>query len=52
MDFAPGYRIYFGKDEDTLIILLGGGAKKRQSRDIATARGFWREYRQRKRRET
>ena len=30
IDFGPGYRVYFGKDGDTLIILLGGGIKKRQ----------------------
>ncbi len=52
IDFGPGYRIYFGRDGDALIILLGGGTKKRQQRDIETARGLWREYDQRKRRET
>ena len=35
--FGPGYRIYFGKDGDRLVILLGGGTKHRQQRDIATA---------------
>ncbi|MFZ1141685.1 MAG: type II toxin-antitoxin system RelE/ParE family toxin [Candidatus Sulfotelmatobacter sp.] len=34
LDFGPGYRIYFGKDGDLLVILLGGGTKKRQQRDI------------------
>lgn len=34
IDFGPGYRIYFGKDGDRLVILLGGGTKKRQSQDI------------------
>ena len=29
IDFGPGYRIYFGKDGDALVILLGGGTKKR-----------------------
>lgn len=28
IDFGPGYRIYFAKDGDNLIILLGGGTKK------------------------
>ena len=37
IDFGPGYRIYFGKDGALVVILLGGGAKKRQSRDIRTA---------------
>ncbi len=52
IDFGPGYRVYFGKDGDALIILLGGGTKKRQQRDIETAQDFWQEYRRRKRRET
>ena len=41
IDFGPGYRIYFGKDGDLLVILLGGGTKKRQARDIALARHLW-----------
>ena len=52
IDFGPGYRVYFGKDGDTLIILLGGGTKKRQQRDIEVAQDLWREYKQRKRQET
>ncbi len=51
VDFGPGYRIYFGKDGDTLIILLGGGTKKRQQKDVNAAQILWREYKQRKRRE-
>jgi putative addiction module killer protein len=37
LDFGPGYRIYFGKDGETLVILLGGGTKRRQQRDINAA---------------
>ena len=37
IDFGPGYRIYFGKDGDRLVILVAGGSKKRQARDIAAA---------------
>jgi putative addiction module killer protein len=48
IDFGPGYRIYFGKDGDTLVILIGGGTKKRQQEDIATALGRWQDYKQRK----
>ena len=51
LDFGPGYRVYFGKDGETLVILLGGGTKKRQQADIETAKKFWREYKQRKREE-
>ncbi|HEV3482905.1 MAG TPA: type II toxin-antitoxin system RelE/ParE family toxin [Candidatus Acidoferrales bacterium] len=48
VDFGPGYRIYFGKDGERLVILLGGGTKKRQQEDIATARTRWQDYKQRK----
>ncbi len=44
IDFGPGYRVYFGRDGDTLVILLTGGTKKRQQRDIDAARAYWREY--------
>ena len=48
VDFGPGYRIYFGKDGDTLVILLGGGTKKRQQKDIVKAKMLWKEYKPRK----
>ena len=48
---GPGYRVYFGKDGDTLIVLLGGGTKVRQHRDIEDARALWREYKRRKQEE-
>jgi putative addiction module killer protein len=48
IDFGPGYRVYFGKDGDTVVILLGGGTKKRQNRDIATAHARWKDYKERK----
>jgi len=51
LDFGPGYRVYLGRDGDTLIILLGGGTKKRQSKDIETAQDLWRTYKRRKRQE-
>ena len=48
IDFGPGYRVYFGKDGNTLIILLGGGTKKRQQNDIQKARTIWKDYKIRK----
>jgi len=48
LDFGPGYRIYFGKDGEALVILLGGGAKNRQQRDINTALANWQDYKRRK----
>jgi putative addiction module killer protein len=52
IDFGPGYRIYFGRDGEQLVILLGGGTKKRQQSDIAMAKALWREYKERKREES
>ena len=49
LDFGPGYRIYFGKDGELLVILLAGGTKKRQQRDIKAAQACWEDYKQRKR---
>jgi putative addiction module killer protein len=48
MDFGPGYRVYFGKDGERFVILLGGSAKKRQEAAIAAAKAAWVEYRRRK----
>lgn len=51
IDFGPGYRIYFGKDGERLVILLGGGTKKRQQRDIEVAHEFWVAYKRRMKQE-
>lgn len=40
--FGPGYWIYFGKDGDSIIVLLVGGDKRSQSKDISRAQEFWR----------
>lgn len=48
IDWGPGYRIYFGKDGENLIILLSGSAKKRQQNAIEEARAHWADYRRRK----
>jgi putative addiction module killer protein len=47
--FGPGYRVYFGWDGLELVILLGGGTKKRQNSDIRKAHGYWSDYKTRKR---
>lgn len=44
MHFGAGYRVYYGRDGDTLIILLGGGSKRGQSRDIKAAKERWANY--------
>jgi len=46
--FGPGYRVYFGKDGATIVVLLGGGTKTRQAKDVADARARWHDYKQRK----
>lgn len=52
IDFGPGYRVYFGRDGEVLVILLGGGTKKRQSADIAAAKERWKDFRDRKGKQT
>jgi putative addiction module killer protein len=51
LDWGPGYRVYFGQDGAALVVLLIGGTKRRQSRDIETAKALWRDYKRRKPRE-
>lgn len=50
IDFGPGYRVYFGRDGEELVILLGGGTKKRQQTDIDMAKELWSRFKARKRR--
>lgn len=45
LDFGPGYRLYFGKDGFSVILLLTGGDKGSQSRDIRAAQSYWANYR-------
>ena len=51
LDFGPGYRVYFGRDGERLVVLLAGGTKRRQQADIEAARVLWAEYKRRKREE-
>ena len=48
IDFGAGWRIYLAKDGLQVIILLGGGSKKTQQRDIDTALALWADYKRRK----
>jgi putative addiction module killer protein len=47
--FAKGYRVYFGRDGDAVVILLGGGMKQRQTSDIRAAQLLWKKYKVSKR---
>lgn len=53
IDFGPGYRIYFGSESDgettRIVILLHGGTKTGQSKDIVLANAYWKDYKSRKR---
>src|SRR5690606_21204300 len=44
LDFGPGYRIYFGMEDATVVVLLAGGSKSSQRRDIRRALAYWRDY--------
>ncbi len=46
LDIGPGYRIYFGKHERTIVVLLKGGHKKSQTSDIKKAQRFWLDYKE------
>ena len=43
MDFGPGYRVYYGVVDETIVLLLGGGDKRLQPRDIREAKQHWQE---------
>lgn len=46
LDFGPGYRVYFGREGDTVIILLCGGDKDSQPKDVERAKELWQQYTQ------
>ena len=48
IDFGPGYRVYFGRDGETIVILLGGSGKQRQRDAIVAAQERWVDYKRRK----
>ena len=48
ISYGPGYRIYFGQDGNRIVILLCGGDKRTQRKDIEEAHLFWADYNRRK----
>jgi putative addiction module killer protein len=44
VDYGPGYRVYFAQDGAALVLLLCGGDKRSQQRDIEVAHGNWKDY--------
>ncbi len=47
IDRGPGYRVYYGEHGAALVILLCGGDKKTQGKDIASARSYWEDFKRR-----
>lgn len=47
INYGPGYRVYFGQAGERIVLLLCGGSKQTQSRDIRQAEEYWRDYRSR-----
>ena len=52
VNYGPGYRIYFGRDGNEVVMLLSGGDKRTQDADIETAKVYWADYKARKAEET
>jgi putative addiction module killer protein len=48
IDYGPGYRVYYGLEKKTVVLLLLGGDKSSQKRDITQARIFWEDHKRRK----
>ncbi len=44
IDFGPGYRVYYGREGKSVVLLLCGGSKRTQTRDIVRAQQYWKEY--------
>ena len=51
IDFGPGYRVYFGKHGERIVILLGGGTKHGQDKDIKLAIARWEDYKRKAKQE-
>ncbi|NJM76586.1 MAG: type II toxin-antitoxin system RelE/ParE family toxin [Acaryochloridaceae cyanobacterium RU_4_10] len=45
--FGPGYRVYFGEEAENIVVILCGGDKDSQNRDIEDAKAYWKEYKNR-----
>ena len=48
IDYGPGYRVYYAREGETVVLLLCGGSKRSQSADIKEAARYWLDYRRRR----
>lgn len=48
IDTGPGYRVYYAHHDKTLILLLCGGDKRTQTKDIERAHEYWKDYQARR----
>ena len=46
--YGPGFRVYFGLESPNIVILLYGGDKNSQTKDIPIAQAYWKEYKSEK----
>lgn len=46
-DYGPGYRVYCARGGRTLIVLLAGGDKRTQQKDIQRAQAYWQDWKRR-----
>ena len=49
INYGPGFRIYFGQVGSQIVLLLCGGDKSTQNKDVSKAKGFWQDYKARTR---
>jgi putative addiction module killer protein len=47
IDYSPGYRVYYAIEDKRILLLLLGGDKSRQRRDITTAKEYWQDHKER-----
>ena len=47
IDFGPGYRVYFGQFRSEVVLLLCGGDKSTQAKDVQEAKSYWKDYKRR-----
>lgn len=52
LDFGKGYRVYFAQEGEEIVLLLCGGDKGSQAKDVRLAKNYWEDYKKRKKHAT